>query len=160
MSNWRGAVAVAVSLFVAVNVVLSVVALVAKLPDLPHTHATTDRISAGTVLWGDGSIVSPPLVFMVVVVLLLWGLLTARKWLSWASAILLVAGTLVMAIDEYAGDGGLKTRPALYGQSKWDLALILGWVFIVAAAGVVVTVIGWLATSLGSVRGPRAAGGV
>jgi len=146
MSRWRRAAVGAVLLFIAVNVVLSLVAWPDKLPDLPHTHATTDRISLGTVLWGNGSIISPPLVFMAVVALLLWGALTDRKWLSRASAALIVVGAAVMAIDEYTGDGGLKKRPALYSHSKWDLALALGWVFIATAAAVVVSCMGWLAT--------------
>jgi hypothetical protein len=145
--TWLLAVAGAVGLFIAVNVVLSVVALVAKLPDTPHTHATTDHITVGTVLWGNGSIISPPLYFMVVVGLLLWGVLARRKWLSIVSAVLLVVGTVVMAIDEFGGDGGLTKRPVIYSQSKWDLAQVLGWIFIVAAVGVVVSAAGWLATS-------------
>lgn len=146
MSRWRVAVVGTVVLFIAVNVVLSLVAWRDKLPDLPHTHATTDRIGLETVLWGNGSIISPPLVFMVVLALLLWGVVTRRTWVSIVCAVLLVAGTLVMAIDEYTGDGGLKKRPALYSHSKWDLALALGWVFVVAAAAVVVSGVGWLAT--------------
>jgi hypothetical protein len=152
MAKWRSAFAGAVGVFIAVNVVLSVVALVAKLPDLPHTHATTDRIAVGTVLWGNGSIVSPPLLFMAVVAVLLWGALGHRRWLSRAGVALIVVGTLVMAIDEFAGDGGLKRKPALYSQSKWDLVLILGWIFIVAAAAVVASGAGWLATSVGILR--------
>jgi hypothetical protein len=147
MSNWRRAFVCAVVLFIALNVVLSVVALAARLPDLPHTHATTDHITVATVLWGNGSIISPPLVFMAVLALLLWGFVKGPAWLSIASALLLVVGSAVMAIDEFAGDGGLKSRPALYSQSKWDLALTLGWIFIVAAAAVVVSGIGWLAAS-------------
>jgi len=161
MSKWRGAFAGAVGVFVAVNVLLSVVALAAKLPDLPHTHATTDRLSIATVLWGGGSIISPPLVVMVVLALLLWAVLGRRPWLSRASAGLIVAGTLVMAIDEFAGDGGLKAKPALYSQTKWDLALSLGWIFIISAAAVVVTGVGWLATSIRNPRpSPRGADGV
>ena len=158
MSNWRQAVVGTVVLFIAVKVVLSFVALIAKLPDLPHTHATTDRITVGTVLWGDGSIVSPPLVFMGVLALLLWGTAARRTWLASASAVLIVVGTVVMAIDEYGGDGGLKRKPALYSQSRWDLAVTMGWIFIVAAAAVVVSSGGWLATSLGTRRRARAAG--
>lgn len=147
MTNWRRAVVGTVVLFTALNVALSLVAWRDKLPDLPHTHATTDRISLGTVLWGNGSIISPPLVFMVVVALLLWGVVTRRKWVSIVSAVLLVAGTLVMAIDEYSGDGGLSKKPAVYSHSKWDLALALGWIFIAAAAAVVVSGVGWLAAA-------------
>jgi len=161
MSKWRVAFAGAVGAFIAVNVVLCVVALLAKLPDLPHTHATTDRITVGTVVWGNGSIISPPLVFMVVLTVLLWAALGQRLWLSRASTLLIVVGTLVMAIDEFAGDGGLKKKPDLYSQSKWDLALILGWIFIVAAAAVVVSGVGRLATSIGDLRpSPRGADGV
>lgn len=158
MSSWRQAFVGTVVLFIAVNVVLSCVAFFAKLPDLPHTHATTDRITLPTVLWGTGSIVSPPLVFMVVLGLLLWGASTRRTWLASASAVLIVVGALVMAIDEYSGDGGLKGKPALYSRSKWDLALVLGWIFIVAAAAIVVSGAGRLAASIGSLRRPRAAG--
>jgi hypothetical protein len=142
----------AVVLFIALNVALSVVALAAKLPDLPHTHATTDHITVATVLWGDGSIISPPLFFMLVLALLLWGFVKGPVWLSMASAVLIVVGTAVMAIDELSGDGGLRNKPALYSQSKWDLAVALGWIFIVAAGAIVVTGIGWLATSLASRR--------
>jgi hypothetical protein len=148
MTSWRRAVGYTVGLFIAVNVVLTLVAWLDKLPDLPHTHATTNRIGLGTVLWGNGSIISPPFVFMVVVALLLCGAVTTRTWLSRISAALLVAGMVAMAIDEYMGDGGLKTKPALYGQAKWDLAMALGWVFIAAAAAVVVTGAGLLGTSL------------
>ena len=147
-SSWRRSFVGAVICFIALNVVLSVVALAAELPDLPHTHATTDHITAGTILWGDGSIISPPLVFMAVLGLLLWGVVRGPTWLSIASAALIVVGTAVMAIDEFTGDGGLKRKPALYSQSKWDLALILGWIFIVAAGAVVVSGVAWLATSL------------
>jgi hypothetical protein len=148
--KWRRALAGAVGVFILVNVVLSLVALVAKLPDLPHTHATTDRIATGTIIWGGGSIISPPLTFMVVLALLLWGALGRRPWLARACTVLIVVGTLVMAIDEFAGDGGLRSRPALYSQAKWDLALILGWIFVLAAAAVVVSGVGWLATSIAS----------
>jgi hypothetical protein len=84
---------------------------------------------------------------MVVVGLLLWGVLAKRKWLSIVSGVLLVVGTVVMAIDEFGGDGGLKRRPVIYSQSKWDLAQVLGWIFIVAAVAVVVSAVGWLSTS-------------
>jgi hypothetical protein len=159
MSTWRRAVAGAVGLFIAVNVVLSLVALLAKLPDLPHTHATADRITVATVLWGDGSIVSPPLVFMVVFALLLWGAATERAWLSRSSVVLIVIGTLVMAVDEHSGDGGLKRKPALYSHAKWDLVLILAWIFILAAATVVASGVGWLVTTARIRFRPRASGG-
>lgn len=155
--EWRQAFVGTVVLFIAANVVLSLVALLARLPDLPHTHATTDRITVETVLWGSGSIVSPPLVFMVVVVVLLWSATTRQAWLAAATTVLLVVGTIVMVIDEFGGDGGLKNKPALYSQSKWDLALILGWIFIVVGAAVVVSGAGWLATSVGTLRRPRPA---
>lgn len=134
-------------MFVSVNVVLSAVALVAKLPDLPHTHATTDHISLGTVLWGNGSIISPPLAFMVVVGLLLWGAVSGRRWLSGACTSLIVLAVAVMAVDEYTGDGGLHNKPQLYSQAKWNLALTLGWVFIAAAAAVVASGLGRLAVT-------------
>jgi hypothetical protein len=154
MVSWRRAFIRAVVLFMALNVVLSVVALVARLPDLPHTHATTDHISVSTVLWGNGSIISPPRFFMAVLALLLWGFVKGPAWLSIACAVLTVVATAVMAIDEFTGDGGLKNKPALYSQSKWDLALVLGWIFIVVAAAVVVSGAGWLATSVAGRRRP------
>lgn len=158
MTKWRRAFVGTVVLFIAVNVVVSLVALLAKLPDLPHTHATTDRITVGTVLWGDGSIVSPPLAFMVVVGVLLWCATRRQTWLAGASTLLIMVGTIVMAIDEFGGDGGLKNKPALYSRSKWDLALILGWIFIVTGVAVVVSGAGRLATSVGILRRPRPAG--
>lgn len=146
--SWLRAFVATVGVFVAVNVVLSVVALVAKLSDLPHTHATTDHIGVGTVLWGDGSIISPPFVFMAVVGLMLWGALSGRTWLSRICTSVIVLGVVVMAVDEYSGDGGLKSRPHLYSHAKRDLALALGWVFIAAAVFVTVSGLSWLVSTI------------
>jgi hypothetical protein len=114
----------------------SIIGLVAKLPDLPATHARTDHLSVSQVLFGDGTIMSPPLVLMVVVVLLLLGSTVRNIWGARVCTGLLILGVAVTAVDEAIGFGN---RPALYSDAKWNLALTIGSVFIVVAAAVVVT---------------------
>jgi hypothetical protein len=129
------ALTTAVWAYVGYNVVASIVGLAVKLPDLPATHAHTDRLSLGQVLFTNGTIMSPPLVLMIVVVLLLIGSSARRLWLARICTGLLIVGVGVTAVDEAVGFGD---KPALYSQDKWDLALSIGSMFLIVAAMVVI----------------------
>lgn len=131
--------------YVAYNVVASVVGLLVKLPDLPATHAHTDHLSVGQVLFTDGTIMSPPLVFMLAVVFLLLGSSARHLVVARVCAVLLIVGVGLTAVDEA---GGFSNKPHLYSAGKWDLALTVGSIFVVLAALAVISGITWLYTTV------------
>jgi hypothetical protein len=133
---------VAVAGYIGWNLVASIVGLIAKLPDLTTTHAHTDKISVGQVLVGSGTIMSPPLVAMVVVGLLAWTATTvSRAWLSRAATVLttlIFAGTLV------AESTGFGDKPALFSDGKWHLCIGLGIAFDLVALAAFVAGVLWM----------------
>jgi hypothetical protein len=131
----------AVWVYIGYNVVASVIGLIAKLPDLPATHAHTDHIAVREVLIGNGTIMSPPLVFMVVAALLLWGSLNRRMVLARICVALLILGVGLTAVDEAFG---FNDKPSLYSPAKWHLAVTIGGIFVAIGAIVVGSGIGWL----------------
>jgi hypothetical protein len=144
-SRMRRVFLVAACVYIGVNVVVSLIGLLFKLPDLPATQATTDAITVGQVLVSPGTIVSPPLLFMLIAALLLWGVTSRMTWLSRACTILIALGAGTTAVDEY---GGLLLKPIQYSQGKWDLVLVLGSVFIAIAAVTAISGVAWLALSI------------
>lgn len=135
---------VTVWVYIGFNVAASVVGLLARLPDLPATHGHTDHITVAQIAFTDGTIMSPPLVAMVVVALLLWGATARGLVLQRIATALLVLGVGLTTVDEAAG---FANRPALYSSAKWTLAVTIGIIFVVIGAAVVVSGIAWLYTS-------------
>ena len=114
------------------NVVAAVVGLIAKLPDIPASHAHTDRLTLGQVLAGNGTIMSPPLVLMIPVGLLAWASMTSRVWVSRAATLITAALVAVF------GD-----KPALYSTGKWHLCIALGTMFDIFGVAVMITGLLW-----------------
>jgi hypothetical protein len=124
----------AVWVWIGYNVVVSLLGWLIQLPDLPNTHARNLDITLDQVVFSNGTIVSPPLFFMVIAGLLLWGAATSRVWLSATCTVLLIVSMVFTASDEYGGDGGLTAQPTLYSDARWHLALVFGWLFIAISA--------------------------
>jgi hypothetical protein len=142
---------VTVLVYMAFNAIASAIGLVAKLPDLPATHAHSDHITLAQVSFTDGTIMSPPLVAMLVVALLLWGAVARNLVLQRICTALLVLGVGTTVVDEAIG---FSSRPALYSSAKWGLALAIGTIFVVVGAAVVVSGAVWLYTGFRA-DGPR-----
>jgi hypothetical protein len=136
--------------YVGYNVVASAVGAAVGLPDLPASHAATVHLTVEQALLSQGTIMSPPLVTMVIAALLLWAAASARRaWMCRACTAVLVVGITLTALDT---SGGMGDKPALYSAGRWDLALAIGWVFVVVAACAAVSGVVWLVQSL---AGPR-----
>jgi hypothetical protein len=143
--NPRAAFTWAVAVFIGYNVLVSVIGLIAKLPDVVASGAKTDSITIGQILYGNGTIMSPPLVAMVAGALLLWGA-RARRFLvacAWTAVLTLV--TAVASLDEVEG---FSPRPAIYTAAKWDFAIVLGVIFAVIGVAVIVSGIWYLVKSI------------
>jgi hypothetical protein len=143
--NARTAFSWAVAVFIGYNVLVSVIGLIARLPDVTASGATTDSITIGQVLYGNGTIMSPPLVTMAAGALLLWGARAGRLLIACACTAVLVAATALASIDEVEG---FSPRPLIYTTGKWDFAIALGVIFAVIGAAVVVTGIRYLSKNI------------
>jgi hypothetical protein len=110
----------------AATVILSILAWVFALGDSPVIHTT--HVSLVQVLVTAGSVVSPPLITMVLAGLFLWWALSRNAWLSRAGTVLLLAG---IALTGWDTAGGLHVRAAGYSPPKWDGVLVLGWAYAV-----------------------------
>jgi hypothetical protein len=145
MGNSRTAFTWAVAVFIGYNVLVSVVGLIAKLPDVVASGAKTDSITIGQVLYGNGTIMSPPLLAMVAAALLLWGARARRFLVACACTTVLTLITAVASLDEVEG---FSPRPAIYTAAKWDFAITLGVIFAVIGVAVVATGVWYLAKSI------------
>jgi hypothetical protein len=143
--NPRTAFTWAVAVFIGFNVLVSVIGLIAKLPDVVVSGAKTDSITIGQVLYGNGTIMSPPLVAMVAAALLLWGARARRFLVACACTTVLTLLTAVAGLDEVEG---FSPRPAIYAAARWDFALVLGVIFAVTGVAVVVSGIWYLVKSI------------
>jgi hypothetical protein len=153
--NPRTAFTWAVAVFIGYNVLVSVIGLIAKLPDVVSSGAKTDSITIGQVLYGNGTIMSPPLMFMIAAALLLWGARARRLVLASVCTTVLTLVTAVASLDEVEG---FSPRPVIYSLAKWDFAISLGVIF--AAIGVAVVASGiWHLTRSIRVALRRRAGG-
>ena len=141
----RAAFTWAVAVFIGYNVLVSVIGLIARLPDVTASGAKTDSITIGQVLYGNGTIMSPPLVTMVAGALLLWGARAGRALIACAGTTVLIAVTALASIDEVEG---FSPRPVIYTAAKWDFAITLGVIFAVIGAAVVVTGIRYLSKNI------------
>ena len=146
-SPGRRAFLLAAWAYVAYNVLLSVVGLVAKLPDLTSTHASTDHITVSQIVFSTGTIMSPPLILVAIAGLLFWGTRVKRNLVSKACTALSLLLVLFTAIEEATG---LGNRPALFSTGKWDLVIVLGVIFVMVAAAALVTGVAWTFRSLSS----------
>jgi hypothetical protein len=136
----------AVYVFIAYNVLASVVGLVVKIPDVTTTQTSVVHMTVFSVLFTSGTLVSPPLIWMVVLGLLLWGAAANRPRLSNAcTALSMIAIALLARADAQTI---LRGRPDLISSSKWTLAVIIGWIFVGIAAAVVASGVTWLVQSL------------
>jgi hypothetical protein len=126
------------------NVVVSIVGLIAKLPDLPASHAHTDRLTFGQVLAGNGTIMSPPLVLMIIIGVLVAASTSSRAWISRGAAALTALLVGLSVIDETTG---FSDKPALYSTGKWHLCIALGTVFDILGIAVVITGVLWAIAS-------------
>ena len=145
MGNSRTAFTWAVAVFIGFNVLVSVIGLIAKLPDVVASGAKTDSITIGQVLYGNGTIMSPPLVAMVAAALLLWGARARRFLVACACTAVLALVSVVASLDEVEG---FSPRPAIYSVAKWDFAIVLGVIFAVIGVAVVVSGIWYLVKSI------------
>jgi hypothetical protein len=150
--NPRTAFTWAVAVFIGYNVLVSVIGLIAKLPDVVASGAKTDTITIGQVIYGNGTIMSPPLLAMVAAALLLWGARARRFLVACGCATVLTLVTAVASLDEVEG---FSPRPAIYSAAKWDFAITLGVIFAVIGVAVVVSGIWYLVTSIRLVRRSR-----
>lgn len=141
----RAAFTWAVAVFIGYNVLVSVIGLIARLPDVTASGAKTDSITIGQVLYGNGTIMSPPLVAMVAGALLLWGARAGRALIACACTTVLIAVTALASIDEVEG---FSPRPVIYTAAKWDFAITLGVIFAVIGAAAVVTGIRYLSKNI------------
>ena len=143
--NPRTAFTWAVAVFIGYNVLVSVIGLITKLPDVVASGAKTDSITIGQVLYGNGTIMSPPLLAMVAAALLLWGARAGRLVIACACTTVLTLVTAVASLDEVEG---FSPRPAIYTAARWDFAIVLGVIFAVIGVAVIVTGIWYLVTSI------------
>jgi hypothetical protein len=143
--NPRTAFTWAVAVFIGYNVLVSVTGLIAKLPDVAPSGAKTDSITIGQVLYGNGTIMSPPLLAMAAAALLLWGARSRRFLVACACTTVLTLLTAVASLDEVEG---FSPRPAIYTAAKWDSAIGLGVIFAVIGVAVVVSGIWYLSKSI------------
>jgi hypothetical protein len=134
----------AVAIFIAYNVLVSVIGLIAKLPDVAASGAKTDSITIGQVLYGNGTIMSPPLI-MVAAALLLWGARAGRLVIACACTTVLTVVTAIASLDEVEG---FSPRPVIYTAAKWDFATAFGVIFAVIGVAVVVSGIRYLSKSI------------
>jgi hypothetical protein len=153
--NPRTAFTWVVAVFIGYNVLVSAIGLIAKLPDVVASGAKTDSITIGQVLYGNGTIMSPPLVAMVAAALLLWGARARRFLVACACATVLTLVTAVASLDEVEG---FSPRPAIYTAAKWDLAIVLGVIFAIIGVAVVVSGIWYLITSIRLAKRSRGRG--
>jgi hypothetical protein len=116
-----------------------------KLPDVAASGAKTDSITIGQVLYGNGTIMSPPLLAMVAAALLLWGARVRRLVVACACTTVLTLLTAVASLDEVEGS---SPRPVIYTAAKWDFAIALGVIFAVIGVAVVVSGIRYLSKSI------------
>ncbi len=143
--NPRTAFTWAVAVFIGYNVLVSVIGLITKLPDVVASGAKTDSITIGQVLYGNGTIMSPPLLAMVAAALLLWGARAGRLVIACVCTTVLTLVTAVASLDEVEG---FSPRPAIYTAARWDFAIVLGVIFAVIGVAVVVTGIWYLVKSI------------
>jgi len=143
--NPRTAFTWAIAVFIGYNVLVSVIGLIAKLPDVVASGAKTDSITIGQVLYGNGTIMSPPLLAMVAAALLLWGARARRLLVACACTTVLTLVTAVASLDEVEG---FSPRPAIYTAARWDFAIVLGVIFAVIGVAVVVSGIWYLVKSI------------
>jgi hypothetical protein len=143
--NPRTAFTWAVAVFIGYNVLVSVIGLITKLPDVVASGAKTDSITIGQVLYGNGTIMSPPLLAMVAAALLLWGARAGRLVIACVCTTVLTLVTAVASLDEVEG---FSPRPAIYTAARWDFAIVLGVIFAVIGVAVVVSGIWYLVTSI------------
>jgi hypothetical protein len=143
--NARTAFTWAVAIFIAYNVLVSVIGLIAKLPDVAASGARTDSITIGQVLVGNGTIMSPPLFTMVAAALLLWGARAGRLVIACVCTTVLTIVTAIASLDEVEG---FSPRPVIYTAAKWDFAIALGVIFAVIGVAVVGSGIRYLITSI------------
>jgi hypothetical protein len=104
---FRRSFLIAAWVWIGANVVLSLVGWLFALGDSPVTGTT--HITLIQVLWDSGTIISPPLIFMVVAGLILWGATSGRLWPARVGTGLLAIGIALIAWDTH---GGLNTRPS------------------------------------------------
>jgi hypothetical protein len=143
--NPRTAFTWAVAVFIGYNVLVSVIGLIAKLPDVVASGAKTDSITIGQVLYGNGTIMSPPLLAMVAAALLLWGARAGRLVIACVCTTVLTLVTAVASLDEVEG---FSPRPAIYSAAKWDFAITLDVIFAVIGVAVVASGIWYLSKSI------------
>jgi hypothetical protein len=143
--NPRTAFTWAVVVFIGYNLLVSVIGLIAKLPDVAASGAKTDSITIGQVLYGNGTIMSPPLLAMVAAALLLWGARASRLVIACICTAVLTLVTAVASLDEVEG---FWPRPAIFTAAKWDFAIALGVIFAVIGAAVVVSGLWYLFKSI------------
>jgi hypothetical protein len=122
--------------YIAWNVVVSIIGLIVKLPDLPAAETHADRLTLGQVVADTGTIMSPPLALMILVGLLAWASTNSRAWVSRAAT---AATVLLVGLSVVAESTGFGEKPTTYSSGKWHLCIALGTVFDVLGVAVLLT---------------------
>jgi len=125
----RRALAAAVAMWMAVTVIVSLLAWLFAWGDSPVIHTT--HVSMAQVLLTAGSVVSPPLITIVLAGLFLWWALSRHVWVSRTGIVLLLVG---IALTGWDTAGGLHVRAPGYGAAKWDAVLVIGWAYVAVCA--------------------------
>jgi hypothetical protein len=134
-----------VYVFIAYNVLASVIGLVVKIPDVTTTQTSVVHMTVFSVIFSSGTLVSPPLIWMAVLGLLVWGAAANRPWLSRVCTVLSMLAIALLARAD--AQTILRGRPDLISSSKWNLAIVIGWISVGIAAVAVASGITWLVRS-------------
>ncbi len=134
--------------WIAANAVITAAGVVFGLGDTPVTGTTS--ISWTGALFTGGTIVSPPLIFMAIAGVLLWGASSTSLRVTRIATVLLVIGIAIIAFDT---QGGLHAQAPQYSDQRWYAAVVLGWTFVAISAVAIIAGIAHLITSRSSATG-------
>ncbi len=124
-----------ISIWIAAVLVMDIVALFVKnLGDTVHHRPI--RVSAGSLV-KYGTIVTPPLLFVVGVVALSGLVSLSNKWATRGGTIVLVLWMLLIGIG-VGLQGAVGNRASQYTPGHWDTVMALGWIVVIFSVPVVV----------------------
>lgn len=126
----------AIYVWVGVNLVIDVVALFAN--NLGDTvHSKSIQVSAGS-LWSRGTIVTAPLLFLLVVLLLSWLISSKTQWATRTGTVALILWMLLIGVG-VGLQGAVGHRASQYTPDHWHTVMALGWVVVIFSVPLVVT---------------------
>ncbi len=125
-----------ISIWIAAILVMDVVALfLNNLGDTVHHRAI--RVSAGSLV-SHGTIVTPPVLFLLGVVVLSGLVSLKNKWATRGGTIVLILWMLLIGIG-VGLQGAVGSRASQYTPEHWHTVVALGWVVVIFSVPVVVT---------------------